>query len=66
MEQIKAYNKKGLNLNVVITTVSLLEILDLAEALNRERAEKGVRGPLYGIPLLVKVSVANLFDSLLL
>lgn len=55
LDQIEAHNKNGLNLNAVITTAPRGEVLALAEQLDRERAENGLRGPLHGIPILVKV-----------
>lgn len=55
LDQIEAHNRNGLNLNAVITTAPWGDILALAEQLDRERAEKGMRGPLHGIPILVKV-----------
>ena len=35
------------------------EALDLADALDRERATRGPRGPLHGIPLLLKDNIAT-------
>ncbi|KAJ5289132.1 amidase signature domain-containing protein [Penicillium angulare] len=54
LEQIEAHNTNGLKLNAVITTAPRAELLHLAEQLDVERAEKGLRGPLHGIPVLVK------------
>ena len=48
---------RGLGLNSVIETNP--EALDIAEALDRERAEKGPRGPLHGIPILLKDNIAT-------
>jgi amidase len=40
---------------------SLIEVnpqaLEIAEALDRERAEKGIRGPLHGIPIVLKDNI---------
>jgi amidase len=35
------------------------DALDIADALDRERAEKGPRGPLHGIPILLKDNIAT-------
>lgn len=55
LERIAAYDKSGLALN------SVLEInpdaLFIAEALDRERQISGPRGPLHGIPVLVKDNI---------
>ncbi|MGI8554188.1 MAG: amidase [Dehalococcoidia bacterium] len=53
--RIEAIDRAGPKLN------SVLEInpdaLEIAEALDRERQEKGVRGPLHGIPILIKDNI---------
>ncbi|QUL98130.1 MAG: amidase [Candidatus Fermentithermobacillus carboniphilus] len=55
LERIAAYDKSGPRLN------SVLEInpdaLHIAEAMDRERARKGPRGPLHGIPVLLKDNI---------
>ena len=55
LERIAAYDKEGPKLN------SVLEInpdaLAIAEALDVERATKGQRGPLHGIPILLKDNI---------
>src|SRR2546426_8835837 len=57
LERIRALDRKGPTLN------SVLEInpdaLDIADALDQERATKGPRGPLHGIPLLLKETIAT-------
>lgn len=52
LARIAAYDQQGPRLNAIIT----LNARALAEAdmLDRERAAKGPRGPLHGIPVLVK------------
>ena len=52
LARIDAYDQKGPRLNSIITInpAALAE----AEALDKERAAKGPRGPLHGIPVLVK------------
>jgi amidase len=55
LDRIAQYDKQGVALN------SILEInpdaLQIAEALDVERAKKGPRGPLHGIPVLVKDNI---------
>jgi amidase len=52
LERIRAYDKAGPRLNAMIAINS--RALDAAEALDRERAAGRVRGPLHGIPILIK------------
>lgn len=52
LARIAAFDKQGPALNAVITLNP--NALREAEALDRERREKGPRGPLHGIPVLVK------------
>ncbi len=50
--RIAAYDQKGPRLNSIVTLNA--RALAEADALDKERAEKGPRGPLHGIPVLVK------------
>ncbi|WP_077324289.1 amidase family protein [Virgibacillus siamensis] len=52
LEQIAAYNN---DINAVLEINP--EALHIAEALDTERAEKGLRGPLHGIPILIKDNI---------
>ncbi|WP_110945092.1 amidase family protein [Paenibacillus phocaensis] len=52
LDRIAKYDDQGISLQAVLTLNP--EALELAEALDQERAVKGPRGPLHGIPLLVK------------
>lgn len=52
LEQIAAHNNE---INAVLEINP--EALHIAEALDTERAEKSVRGPLHGIPVLVKDNI---------
>ena len=52
LERIRAYDKAGPRLNAMIAINS--RAVETAEALNRERAAGRVRGPLHGIPILIK------------
>ena len=52
LARIEAYDQAGPALNAIVTLNP--RALDDAEALDRERATQGPRGPLHGIPVLVK------------
>jgi len=52
LARIAAYDRNGPALNAFITVNA--RALETAEALDRERALKGPRGPLHGIPIVVK------------
>src|SRR5918996_3547834 len=50
--RIAAYDRIGPRLNAIVALNP--RAVDEADALDRERRSKGVRGPLHGIPILVK------------
>lgn len=52
LDRIEAFDHRGPRLNALITLNP--NALREAEALDRERVAKGLRGPLYGIPVIVK------------
>ena len=52
LARIQAYDQAGPRLNAVVLINPRAR--DEADALDRERAEKGVRGPLHGVPVLIK------------
>src|SRR5579864_6340362 len=52
LNRIEAFEQRGPRLNALITLNP--NALREAEALDRERAAKGARGPLHGIPVIVK------------
>ncbi len=52
LTRIAAFDRRGSRLNALITLNP--NALREAEALDRERASKGPRGPLHGIPVIVK------------
>lgn len=52
LDRIEAFDHRGPHLNALITLNP--NALREAEALDRERAAKGSRGPLHGIPVIVK------------
>ena len=55
MARIAAIDKSGPRVNSVIETNP--DALDIAEALDQERNETGSRGPLHGIPVLIKDNI---------
>ncbi len=55
LARIDALDKKGPRVNAVIELNP--EALAIAEALDRERAAKGPRGPLHGVPVLIKDNI---------
>lgn len=59
LDRIAAYDKAGPTINSIITINPKAK--EEAVALDRERAEKGPRGPLHGIPVLLKDNV-DTFD----
>ncbi len=52
LARIQAYDQAGPRLNALVTINPRAR--EEADALDRERAEKGPRGPLHGIPVLIK------------
>ncbi len=52
LARIQAYDQEGPRLNALVTLNSRAR--EEADALDRERVEKGARGPLHGIPVLIK------------
>jgi amidase len=57
LARIAAIDKSGPGVNSVIETNP--DALQIAEALDKERKEKGPRGPLHGIPILIKDNIAT-------
>jgi amidase len=57
LARIDATNRKGPQLGAVIETDP--DALAVADALDRERKQKGARGPLHGIPVLIKDNVGT-------
>lgn len=55
LARIAALDKQGPTVNAVIELNP--DALSIAEALDTERREKGARGPLHGIPLLLKDNI---------
>ncbi len=57
LERIAALDRSGPALRSVIETNP--DALDIAMALDRERASSGPRGPLHGVPILLKDNIAT-------
>ncbi|MEM7587541.1 MAG: amidase family protein, partial [Acidobacteriota bacterium] len=57
LERIAAIDRQGPELRSVIETNP--EAVDIARALDEERATSGARGPLHGIPILLKDNIAT-------
>src|SRR6185436_719312 len=57
LARIAALDRSGPELHSVIELNP--DALSIADALDRERREKGPRGPLHGIPVLVKDNIAT-------
>jgi amidase len=55
--RIKAIDKAGPKINSVIEVNP--DALAIAEALDKERKQSGARGPLHGIPVLIKDNIAT-------
>ena len=56
LEQIDKHNLKGMRLNAVISIAPEKDILKQARALDLERVKGKIRGPMHGIPVIIKVS----------
>jgi amidase len=55
LDRIATYNKSGVGINAVLEINP--DALQIAEALDRERAVSGPRSPLHGVPVLLKDNI---------
>jgi amidase len=56
LAQIEKHNHDGAKLNAMISVAPREFVLKVAENLDRERSAGKIRGPLHGLPIIVKVS----------
>ncbi|KAI4858882.1 amidase signature enzyme [Hypoxylon rubiginosum] len=59
LKHIEHHNDRGMNLHAVIFIAPEEKLLERAKKLDQERAVGKVRGPLHGIPIVVKDCVAT-------
>ena len=57
LERVETYDRNGPRLNAVLEVNP--QALEIAQALDRERASGGRRGPLHGIPIFLKDNIAT-------
>ncbi|EFX06390.1 amidase family protein [Grosmannia clavigera kw1407] len=57
LRQIECHNKNGFKLNAIISTAPRRILEERAEMLDTERANGHIRGPLHGIPIVVKDNI---------
>src|SRR5256712_9455755 len=57
LQRVETYDRGGPQLNGVLEVNP--QARDIAEALDRERASGGTRGPLHGIPVFLKDNIAT-------
>jgi amidase len=57
LQRVETYDRSGPRLNAVLEVNP--DAHQIAEALDRERASRGARGPLHGIPVLLKDNIAT-------
>ncbi len=57
LERIEAFDRQGPTLNSILEINP--EAMEIARSLDEERATKGPRGPLHGIPILLKDNIAT-------
>jgi amidase len=62
LAQIAKHNHAGLHLNAIISVADKETVLDQAKRLDEERERGKLRGPLHGIPILLKVSALGKAD----
>ncbi len=59
LSQIESHNEAGAGLRAMISIAPQDLLLKTAEKLDQERKEGNSRGPLHGIPIIVKVFIHN-------
>ncbi|ESZ98762.1 hypothetical protein SBOR_0868 [Sclerotinia borealis F-4128] len=59
LAQIKKHNRAGAQLHAIISTPTKQQLLDVAQRLDQERKTGKIRGPLHGVPIIVKDAFAT-------
>lgn len=59
LRQIQAHNTAGLQLRGLIDVAPAEKILSQAALLDQERSQGRVRGPLHGVPVVIKDSIST-------
>ena len=54
LKQIEKHNNRGINLRAVIEVAPYDSLMAIAKQLDLERAAGKIRGPMHGIPILIK------------
>jgi amidase len=57
LNQIEQHNRRGRQLRALISVAPKHELLKIAKKLDDERARGKIRGPLHGIPIVVKDNI---------
>lgn len=60
LAQITKHNHNGAKLNAIISTAPLDDVLKRAQDLDTERGDGKLRGPMHGIPIILKVANIHL------
>lgn len=60
LDQIAKHDRSGLTLRAIVSTPPEAYVLSVADALDKERAAGNLRGPLHGIPIIIKVGAVHL------
>jgi amidase len=59
LSEIDQNNNKGLHLRAVLETAPRDSVIQFARTLDQERSQGIIRGPLHGIPILIKDNIAT-------
>ena len=64
LDQIARHNHVGMRLNAIISTAPKTDVIEQARKLDSERLQKGSRGSLHGIPMVVKVIFSSVPETM--
>ena len=59
LSQIEAHNHAGAHLNIILSMPEKSRLFAIAQALDNERLAGRIRGPMHGIPIIVKDAFAS-------